>query len=345
MEEMLSEQIHDTTGIFIDIATAKNHIHQLDSLLIELGKAEDVLTARARDGFSTSDDRDMLLQQIADVRAQHASWQQKENQWLRELNHLFGLPLEEALYPWLPWDGQFPGVSGEQERNLLDLLVDDQSRNYRLKGAKVALAAMEETIALQKLKLLPSVDLHSLYLTDGEDYNPLYNIISGSVMRTSILEEGQNGTLGFNLPIFNTKRNVQQTIATLERNKVQLNLQRVRTELHKSLTQAISDLRDLSSQIHAEENAYHTAYQSWRQKTIRPDLYRADQLVGDSLQMNAISQRLYTLKAHYFKAESRLRQLQLLGYGETRIQQRKTSSKASEDETTKPGVPVLETKQ
>ncbi len=329
MEAAIAQQVHQATSLWINIGQAQKNIEELGLLNGEIEKALQVVTARELGAFSVTAEKNELNRKLSDARAKISSWQEKKGEWTIELNHMLKQPLTEEVSPALIWEGEFPRMT-EQERAVLFARIDNNdSGNYRIKEAQASSEAMEKTIELQELELLPSVDLHSLYLSDGEKYNPLYDLVSGAAIRTSSLQQGNNASIQFELALIDTARDLWQAMAAFERNKTQLNMARVKAEVEKELTMIGSKIQELSRQIEDEEAAYARSCQSWGQKRARPDIFRVDQSIQERIQMSESIERLIDLKAQYLKAESGLRQLQLLKTGETRVlaEERDTSVK------------------
>jgi biotin carboxyl carrier protein len=293
MEDAVSEQVTRATGLFIDIGNAKNQVAQLQALLVDLQKARDVIAAREAGSFSVTADKDVIDQKIADVRSKFASLQNQVEQWSIELNSMLDMPLTQGIFPDLLWDGEFLSISEDEQRDLSDRLQGESTPSYRLKKALAVLSAMEKTIELQKFKLFPSADLVGLYLPERE--------------------------ARFEIPLLDKRTGILQEIMDLERQKVELNLKSVKAVLDKELTQAVSDIRDLSRQIAQAEADHENAYKAWKRKADRSDFYRADQMVTEREAVAKSAARLVDLKAQYFKAEARLRQMQLLVYEGTYV--------------------------
>ncbi|MFH0754475.1 MAG: TolC family protein, partial [Candidatus Omnitrophota bacterium] len=319
LQEMMSQQGFKSQSLLIDIRQAQNQIGQLTNLSAQMENAKEVMNSRLSRGYAVTTDMEALTQQIAEVNSKLAGWQTKERQWTIELNNMLKANLEEKISPMISWDGTFRSISNDEQKAMNDQLSSVQSPNYRLKAARTALLATEKTIALQRLSLLPSLDLHSLYMTSGDNYNPMYDQVPGAYLRTSSLQEGANAAIKFTLPVFDTATDAKNDIASIEMKKAQLNLSRIYGELDSDLTRVVTDIRALSSQITQETLTYNQARQTWQSMASRTDLFRADQLVPEHLQMVRAMERLDELKGKYFKAEAQLKQMQVLGYQETLV--------------------------
>lgn len=319
MEDAVAQQVNQATGLFVEVSEAQARIAELNSLVTDLQSTREMLVTRQQGGFATATDIETVDRSIRDAQAQITSLQNRMQQSRIRLNYAMNNTLTGTINPSLQWNGSFPGIPDDVQRAYFGRVDAAASANYRIRGAVVATQAMEKTIELQRISLLPSVSLHSLYITDGNEFNPLYDLVSGSALRTGSLQQGANASLQFSIPIISTERQAHQAIAALEREKVRLNEQRIRAEVRRDLTEAITLISDLSRQITQENINYRNAYQAWRLKADRPDVFRADQLVNDRVQISTVSQRLFELKAQYFRAESRLRQLQILGYGDSLV--------------------------
>ena len=333
MEDAVAGQVNDATALFVEIGRAQQHIVQLQALVADLEEAQKGLKAREAGGFATTSDLNVLAQQTGEFRAQLLSWQNKKKQSTIELNQMLGRPaerLQEDISPKLLWDGEFLAIAADQQESLRHQLTGEGSPNYRLRGAQVARAAVEETIKLQGSEYLPTADLTGLFISgsQGQAVNPLYDLSPGSKMRTSSLTTGGNGALHFELPIFDSGRDARKEIVLLERAKVQLHLDTVKAELGEAFTKAVSEIRDLSRQIEQGEAEHKAALNAWQEKAGRPDLYRKDQLVDEHQRMAKAFERLIDLKAEYFKAEARLGRIQVMKQDQSLVRPSRTRAAA-----------------
>ncbi|MBF0569470.1 MAG: hypothetical protein HQL18_01680, partial [Candidatus Omnitrophica bacterium] len=334
MEDAVVGQVHEASVLFIEISRARKQIAHLQTVVEDLEEAPKVLAAREAGGFSVTAEHNALSQQIGEYRAQISSWQEKQKTATMELNQMLGRStehLQDELAPQLVWDGEFTAMTDKVKEAKLAQLTGLGSPNYRLKGAQVALEAVEQTIRLQGLEFLPSVDLTGLFVpgAPGQPMNPLFDLTPGSKMRTSVLRTGPNGAINFEIPLIDTGRKAREEIALLERTKAQLHMKVVKTELGGELARVAAETHELSRQIAQAEEERRAAEQAWRLKVDRPDFYRKDQAVEERLRIARIAQRIVDLKADYFKGEARLRRLQLLGYNEMLVRPSTASSLAA----------------
>ncbi len=334
MQTAVAGQVKDATDLFIEVGRAQQHIVQLESLTSELKAARQGLIAREVGGFTVTADRNALTQKIEALDAELLQWRTKEKQTTIELNQMMKRPaerLQEPVSVKLLWNGEFPTISEDGKNVLLQQLTGKESANYQLRGAETARLAIEETIRLQGLEYLPSADLTGLYIkTPGGKPNPLYGLVPSQTMSTSALTPGANGAGHFELPLIDTGRKTRKEIARLQREKVLVHLESVKADLNKDLNKITSEIQDLNRQIQEGERDHQDALGAWLAKASRADLYRKDQLVVERQRVEEIASRLIDLKAAYFKAEARLRSLQLMEQDQSLVKPSQSARLAEE---------------
>lgn len=315
MEETITQRIHAATQRLIDIGKAQQHARHLENLLQDLEKAQAIINERYKQGFASIDQVNALRQTIEETRLTLLDWQRLAQKHTVQLNHELGWineHVEDAIAPQLAWDGEFTTPSSGTENQWFQTLLSTETDNYSLKKAYASLEAVQQTIRLQKLDKLPSINLNSLYITDGDEFNPMYDLVSGSVLKSGAMAEGYNGALHFNFDVIDTAKDAKTAIVALEKEKAVLHVKQTKATISRDLTATLNQLKDLSRQIVVARKAYQRAHSAWQQKLKRPDLYNASQLINDRQQAASSLARLTDLKAQFFKAESHLRRLQVL---------------------------------
>lgn len=316
MQSEIVGKIFEASKVFIELGTAQEETAHLRFLLTDLLAAEKTLLNRLKAGLATSDEAHALQKNIDMVEAEIAALDTKINDLTISLNRLRGLPQEKlisSIHPNLPWNAVFASVSSEQEQTMKDQLFADNSSDYRLHKAYAYREIEQKSVRLKKLKLLPQIDLTGLYLSDDGQFNPLYNLLPGSTMRTSAIQEGTNSVIGFNIPIIDTGKNPEEDILSSRLLKAQLYVDNQKEQSASELTTAVTKAKGLSRAIAEAEEYYQRTIAAKQSKASRPDLLPY-QCVDERIEEHEARIKLLNLQKEYFKAEAHLRQLGVLAY-------------------------------
>ena len=330
MGDLVSRNIQHAQDLDIQVGNAQWHIDHLQALLNDLNKALAVVEANEKVGNVVTAEKDALHAKIKASRNNLSKWQDDLVAWTFEANFYHGLESGTKFSPEFPWNGDFPGMSQSELDALSSTLLGDKTPNFKLKEAKAMIEGMAMTIKLNKLGALPEVNVNGLFLTQDIS-NTAVDPYSGSTYKTSASQSGANGAVNVNIPIYNSKNQALKDIGPINMNKFVNDQQRIRAEVGSELTQVAASINSLSQQIKEGNEDYLKAIKSWKNMASRPDLYSPYEQVAAREEIARTAQALYDLKAKYFKAESRLTQMQLLDYGTTRVLASVQSSSIGQD--------------
>ena len=314
------QQLNHADKLFIEIGADQQKIAQMQELADELQEARKIILAREPGGFSLTSDRIALEQKLNDIKIQISDLQGNAEALTVELNALRGQSkagLHQPFSAQLPWDGVFPTVTEEQEKQWLTQLTGDDSPDPRMQEALTARKVMERTMALQRLKKLPAINFAGVFTPpDSTNTNGLKNSIfeplGGEVWRVSEMAPGANPTLQVDIPLFDKQRSTMDKILGLEQQKTESKIEKTRIDLAEELARSVGNIRNLSGQIGQVQEAYNSALQAWQLKAGRPDLYLPQQLVSERIQLDQWMGKIIELKARYLEEESNLKRMKLL---------------------------------
>ncbi len=319
-DSALANRMHQAYGaqdLFIDAVATDVKLEQLRLLKSALENAKEGMIAREKGGFSLKIDEDPLIANINEITAQIASLETHRVDLTEQLNLLINhsrtdMHFNGAFTGALPWNKDFSPFDAKTIATMREKLIGKDTVNPRLQGVIAADQGVKMSSDLQDLDDLPAVNLGEVFLNGGLPLPDLSEPYTGQ--RTSTLGVGSNPGATFVIPVMNTLQTTRKAFFELEKQKSQLNIDRVKAQLITQFEQSIGEINLLSSQIPQAHEAYQHAYSVWRSNASRVGInFTIDQLDKEEVQVNTLGQQYINLRAQYFTAEAKLRELGVLG--------------------------------
>jgi len=327
------QQLYNAQVRLIDIGAVQQKIARLNELISYLEGQRETFNKGEEAGFITTSEKSVFEATLSHYRMQREKLTGDLQKWSDEfyplLHNLNGQPRTEfhrLVSADLPWAGNFPTVAEieDQEAHMFERLTSDNSPAPRMQEALSARKVMEKTMVLQRQKMLPTVNFEGIFTPpapNGGVKNSIFEQAQGggAVWRASEMAPGANPSLEVVIPIFNKQLSTLTQILAEEQQKTESRIAQTRVQLTTELGKAADIMRSSINNIREAEINYGSVLNEWKNRAGQPERYAPHQLVSQRAAIDESLMDIDAAKVEYFKAEAVLRQMQLLGQGESLV--------------------------